>query len=211
MSRSFVASCTIIGGANGSGKSTIFEALHADGELVNADIVAREIAPDNPTSVSFQAGKRALQRLSSLIALRKSFIYETTLASHQSLRLMETARDAGYGVGLVFVVLRHPDLNVRRVAERVKLGGHSIPEDVIRRRYEGAFANFPKAIRLADQVIVYDNSESTGIEKLIQIDESAIVSNTLDEANLLHCRIAESVGSALNIGIDIVFKAAKPT
>ncbi len=211
MSGPFVASCTILGGANGSGKSTIFERLQADGEFVNADIVARQIAPDNPASASFQAGKRVLQRLDALVTSRKNFVYETTLASHQALRLMKAARSAGYSVGLAFVVLRHPDLNVLRVAERVRLGGHSIPEDVIRRRYEGAFANFPTAIRLANQTIFYDNSERTGIETLIQIADGSIVHTAMNEADPSHRRIAESVGRALNIAINFVFKAATPS
>jgi predicted ABC-type ATPase len=70
MTRSFAATCTVLGGANGSGKSTIFGQLGADGEFVNADLVARQIAPSDPTAASFRAGKLVLARL---IEARQNF------------------------------------------------------------------------------------------------------------------------------------------
>jgi predicted ABC-type ATPase len=205
-----VASCTILGGANGSGKSTIYEKLHLEGVFVNADLAAREISPGNPESVTGAAGRRVLKRLNQLLAATEDFTYETTLSSHQSLNLMERATAAGYSVNLVFVVLRDLELNVLRVAQRVMRGGHSIPEHVIRRRYEASFKKLPRAISLARQVIVYDNSNPVEFETLIEILDGSIVSSALDESNPLHCRIAECVGSALNLGVDAVFKAAKP-
>jgi predicted ABC-type ATPase len=203
-------SCTILGGANGSGKSTIYSKLHLDGELVNADLVARQIAPNNPESATEAAGRRVIQRLRQLLSARESFVYETTLSSHQSIKLMERARDNGYSVNLAFVVLRDLELNVLRVAERVMQGGHSIPEKTIRRRYAGAFERLPRAIALAHRIIIYDNSSQDNLETLIQIRDGDIVFSALNESNLLHDRIAERVGSALNIGTDSVFKDAEP-
>ncbi len=210
MSQRFAAACTVLGGANGSGKSTIFDQLDTAGEFVNADLIARQIAPATPEAASFRAGKLALGRLNRLIHEKQDFVYETTLASHQAIRLMEAARAADYNVGLIFVILRHPDLNLRRVDERVRQGGHSIPREIIRRRYEGGFANLPRAVTLAHHTTVYDNSESSGIQKLVQVAESEIILNALDEARLVHCRIAEALSDALNISVDAVFKAAKP-
>jgi predicted ABC-type ATPase len=203
-------SCTILGGANGSGKSTIYSKLHLDGELVNADLVARQIAPNNPESATEAAGRRVIQRLRQLLSARESFVYETTLSSHQSIKLMERARDNGYSVNLAFVVLRDLELNVLRVAERVMQGGHSIPEKTIRRRYAGAFERLPRAIALAHRIIIYDNSSQDNLETLIQIRDRDIVFSALNESNLLHDRIAERVASALNIGTGSVFKDADP-
>jgi predicted ABC-type ATPase len=203
-------SCTILGGANGSGKSTIYSKLHLDGELVNADLVARQISPGSPESATEAAGRRVLQRLKELLSAKESFVYETTLSSHQSIKLMERARDGGYSVNLAFIILRDLELNVLRVAERVMQGGHSIPEKTIRRRYAGAFEKLPRAIALAHQIIIYDNSSQANLETLIQIRDGSIVFNALEEASLLHCRIAERISRALNIGTDIVFKTARP-
>lgn len=131
----FVAVCTIIGGPNGSGKSTIFNLLKPVGEFVNADVIARQLSNQDPQSVEIEAAKAALDRLEELREEGEDFIFETTLSGHQSIKLMKYAREAGYQVGLVFVALASVDLNVERVAERVKTGGHDIPEPVIRRRY----------------------------------------------------------------------------
>jgi predicted ABC-type ATPase len=160
--------------------------------------------------VSGAAGRRVLTRLNRLVAATEDLTYETTLSSHQSLNLMERATASGYSVNLAFVVLRDLELNVLRVAQRVMRGGHSIPEHVIRRRYEASLKKLPRAMSLARQVIVYDNSNPVEFETLIEILDGSIVSSALNESNPLHGRIAECVGSALNLRTDAAFKAAKP-
>jgi predicted ABC-type ATPase len=212
MSVQFVASCTILGGTNGSGKSTIYEEAvrpQIEGEFVNADILARRISPEAPEAASLRAGKQVVVRLDELITKWQNFVHETTLSSRQSLQVMRRARAAGYQVGLIFVVLHSVELNILRVRERVRMGGHSIPERDIRRRYDRAFANLPEAIKAAHQTAVYDNS-STSHVKLIEISDGQIVFNALDEADGAHCQIADAVGSALDIALHMVFKTAKP-
>lgn len=211
MSDQFVASCIILGGTNGSGKSTIYEEavrLQIEGEFVNADLLARRISPSAPETASLKAGKQVVARLGELIATRLSFVHETTLSSHQSLHVMRQARAAGYHVGLVFVVLRSVDLNILRVRERVRMGGHFIPENDIRRRYGRALANLPGAIKIAHQTAIYDNSSVSHV-RLIEISDGRIAFNALDETNLTHREIAEAVGSALDIASGAVFKAAR--
>ncbi|HEY0330370.1 MAG TPA: zeta toxin family protein [Rhodopseudomonas sp.] len=202
--------CTILGGANGSGKSTIYRKLHLDGEFVNADLVARQISPEHPEAATEAAGRRVLKRLRQLLLARESFVYETTLSSYQSIRLMEHARAGGYSVNLAFVLLRDLELNVLRVAERVMQGGHSIPENTIRRRYSAAFERLPRAIALAHQAIVYDNSNQTDLQTLLTIKDGSIVFNSLDAARPLHTRIATSVGRGLNVSTVQILNAARP-
>jgi predicted ABC-type ATPase len=112
---------------------------------------------------------------------------------------MRTAKQAGYEVGLIFVALNSADLNVERVAERVARGGHNIPEDIIRRRYETAIRSLPEAISLADGTIIFDNSHASGPQLLVQIRAGSIGVNHLDEADVFHCRLAEAVGEALSL------------
>jgi predicted ABC-type ATPase len=98
MSVQFVASCTILGGTNGSGKSTIYEEAvrpQIEGEFVNADILARRISPEAPEAASLRAGKQVVVRLDELITKRQNFVHETTLSSRQSLRVIRRARAAG--------------------------------------------------------------------------------------------------------------------
>jgi predicted ABC-type ATPase len=141
--------CTILGGPNGSGKSTIYDTLDLPGRFINADIIARGINPAQPEAASMTAGRQTLAELDRTIAAGESFVYETTLSSQQSIDLMRTAKSADFDVGLVFVMLRSADMHVGRVATRVARGGHHIPEDTIRRRYETALKRLPDAIRIA--------------------------------------------------------------
>lgn len=198
--------CTIIGGPNGSGKSTIYSRLGLPGRFLNTDIIARSINPACPEAASIAAGRQTLAELARAMGTRETFVYETTLSSRQSIELMRAAKQAGYEVGLVFVALNSADLHVERVAERVARGGHDIPEDVIRRRYETALRRLPEAIRLADGSILFDNSTSSGPESLVQIRAGAIEVNHLDEADAFHCRLAEAVGEALRVSADTVFR-----
>ncbi len=205
---SFSAVCTILAGPNGSGKSSIFEALKPPGEFVNADVYARRINPEHPEDASLAAGKSVLRRLDELIEKRGNFVYETTLSSNQAITLMRNARQADYQVGLVFVALATADLNVLRVAGRVLQGGHDIPEDIVRRRYDSALVRLAQAIPLAHETAVYDNTERP-TTLLLRISGDVIEENNLDEAKTLHVRIADAVAQALSINVDAVFKAAR--
>ena len=111
---------------------------------------------------------------------------------------MRRAKQAGYEVGLVFVALDSADLNVRRVANRVARGGHDIPDDVIRRRYETAFRRLPDAIRIADGSMIFDNSTSSGPRLLVQMRAGDVEVNNLDRSDALHARLADAVISALH-------------
>lgn len=202
--------CTVFGGANGSGKSTLIRSMAPPGELVNADEIARLLDRAHPESASLAAGRMVLERLDELIAERQSFHWETTLSSHQALRHMVKARDAGFQTNLVFVVLESVALNIARVRSRVANGGHDIPEASIKRRYDNAFERLPKAIQLSDGVIVYDNTYKNDLKTLYRIEGGVPQYNMLDEARMLHVRIAEALAAALGCSADEVFKAARP-
>jgi predicted ABC-type ATPase len=94
-----VATCTVIGGPDGSGKSTIFELLNPKGEFVNADVIARLINPHAPHSVDLSTAKATLERVRELLSEGRDFVLETTLSGHQPVALMERARKAGYQSG----------------------------------------------------------------------------------------------------------------
>ena len=101
-----------------------------------------------------------LARIKALLTAKKSFAFETTLASKSFARLVERARSEGYRVTLIYVALPAAALAKRRVAKRVKSGGHDIPADVIARRFTRSLANLMTRYRmLVDEWFVYDNSE----------------------------------------------------
>ena len=151
----------VIGGPNGAGKSTVAARLIPPTmEFVNADEIAKTLAETVTDSVNVQAGRLMLQRLDELEAHRANFAIETTLAS-RSLAPAHTATAAqGYVFSLLYVWVPDADLSVQRVAERVRRGGHYIPEDVIRRRYKAGLENFFTIYQpIADRWRMYDNSE----------------------------------------------------
>ncbi len=132
-------------------------------EFVNADEIARGLSPFQPEAVSIQAGRLMLERLRELLAAGETFALETTLATRHYLRFIAEARAQGYFVSLFFFWLNSPGLAVRRVRERVREGGHHIPEPIIRRRYEGGLQQFFTAYRTAvDSWSFIDNSDGAG-------------------------------------------------
>lgn len=152
----------IIAGCNGAGKTTAAYNLLPDVfktvEFVNADEIARGLSPFNPTGVAFQAGRIMLERLEQLVGENKSFSFETTLSGHTYLDFIRKAKEKGYGVTFFYVYLNSVNLAIERVAIRVSKGGHSIPKDVIERRYFKGLSNFSKYAEEADDWFVYDNS-----------------------------------------------------
>ena len=129
-------------------------------EFVNADEIAKTLAETVTDSVNVQAGRLMLQRLNELEEARASFAIETTLASRSLAPRIQRLRANGYVFSLIFVWVPSSDLSVQRVAERVRRGGHYIPEDVIRRRYKAGLDNFFSIYQpIADRWRIYDNSE----------------------------------------------------
>ena len=171
----------IISGCNGAGKTTasytiLPDILNCD-EFVNADEIAKGLSPFHPESASIQAGKLMLERITKLISKDKDFAFETTLATKSYRNLIVSAKEKGYQVTLLFFWLRSQDLAVKRVETRVKEGGHNIPENVIRRRYENGLNNFFNIFEsIVDNWILIDNSGEP-YEIIAQKNENEIIIN----------------------------------
>jgi predicted ABC-type ATPase len=150
----------LLAGPNGAGKSTLFEGVigpttHLD--FVNADNIAQERWPDDPASRSYDAAVIAAERRAELIAARRSFATETVFSHSSKLELVHAAIDAGYLVTL-HVVIVPETLAVARVASRVEVGGHTVPEEKVRERYSRLWPLVASAIEVVDSAFVYDNS-----------------------------------------------------
>jgi predicted ABC-type ATPase len=104
-----------------------------------------------------------LERLRYLARERRDFAFETTLAGRAHAQKLLELRSSGYRSHLVFLSLPGPDLAIARVAERVRRGGHHVPNDVVRRRYYAGLRNlFDVYSEVVDRWQVYDNSDFTG-------------------------------------------------
>jgi len=153
----------VLAGPNGAGKSTaalvlLRGALHVD-EFVNADTIARGLSAFNPESAALEAGRTMLKRLDELAAARANFAFETTLASRSFAPKLERWIAIGYRFHLIFLWLPNADLAVERVASRVRDGGHSVSEEIIRRRYRAGLRNFFELYKpLAFSWSLLDNS-----------------------------------------------------
>jgi predicted ABC-type ATPase len=128
-------------------------------EFVNADEIAKGLSPFNPESAAIQSGRLMLERINHLIIKGKDFAFETTLATKSYKSFINKAKENGYYVSLLFFWLRSADLAVKRVETRVKEGGHSIAEEVIKRRYENGLRNFFGIFEpIVDEWMFIDNS-----------------------------------------------------
>ena len=151
----------IIAGPNGAGKTTFaleFLPNEADCPIfVNADEIAEAFSPGNPDAAAVAAGREMLRQIDELVARGKTFAFETTLSGLAYAKRIPIWQAAGYHVKLLFLRLSSPKLAIQRVAERVALGGHSIPEPDIRRRFGRGLENFETAYRrVVDSWVLYD-------------------------------------------------------
>jgi predicted ABC-type ATPase len=157
----------VLAGPNGAGKSTAAPAiLHGTlgvTEFVNADVIARGLSAFEPERAAMAAGRIMLARLRDLARQRTSFAFETTLASRSFAPWIAGLIHGGYEFHLVFLWLPSAEHAVARVAERVRVGGHDVPEETVRRRYHGGLRNFFELYQPMTRTWrVYDNSLASG-------------------------------------------------
>lgn len=151
----------VFAGPNGAGKSTLARRYAAARiELVNPDDIAFKINPNHRGDpvIMLKAGREAIRQRNQLLQSGKHFGIETTLSGHSELAFMKEAREAGYKVNLVFVGISSVIQSERRVDERVRLGGHPVPETDLKRRFERSMGNLAEAMGIAHRTLVFDNS-----------------------------------------------------
>jgi predicted ABC-type ATPase len=153
----------VIAGPNGAGKTTFAREFLPHfakcDEFVNADLIATGLSPFAPGSAAIQAGRLVLKRIDELAAQEVDFGFETTLSGQAYQKFFSRLLKAGYRIHLFFLWLPTEGLAVRRVSDRVRQGGHSVPEKDIRRRYWRGLENlFRSYASLAQTCVIYDNS-----------------------------------------------------
>ena len=175
----------VLAGPNGAGKTTaapqVLREVLGVVEFVNADTIAQGLAAFSPDMVALEAGGIMLARLKHLGEHRRSFAFETTLASRSLAPWLAGLIQGGYEFHLIFLWLPSANLAVDRVADRVRMGGHGVPEETVRRRYRAGLRNFFKLYQtLATTWAIYDNSDAGGM-RLIAAGRGAVVSQIGDE------------------------------
>lgn len=152
----------VLAGPNGAGKTTfamrfLREVVHCR-EFLNADLIAAGLSPFAPETQALRSGRLLLTRMKELIDAREDFGFETTLAGKSYVNTLIRMKRSGYRLVLYFLWLPSADIAIARVANRVRQGGHDIPEAVIRRRYEAGLRNFFRSYSpLADAWGLYNS------------------------------------------------------
>ena len=210
----------IFAGVNGAGKSTAYEidpCLANNLPIINPDVYAKEMAnkvgarsindlpPNLQTKVNIKAGKLALIKREKALKEGLSFGIETTASSDSIFRLIDKAHKLDYLVNLVYVMLPNEYVHIKRVSQRVRVGGHNVNSEDIKRRFSRATILFPKLLSKTDIAHVFDNTTNykLALEKEIplKINNKPAITNSI-------------MPKALNAGFDpfslytIIVKAA---
>jgi predicted ABC-type ATPase len=199
----------IISGCNGAGKTTASYSLLPEmldcTQFVNSDEFAKGLSPFNPEKASIQASRYMLMKIRYLLKRNQDFAVETTLATRTLLKTVKMAQEAGYTVTLLYFWLNSPELAIERVRARVSTGGHDIPEETIRRRYQVGidyFFNYYSPV--CERWILADNSQipfrviAEGTrDEVINIKDENTYYKIRELANKLHVEEDENGGSIL--------------
>jgi predicted ABC-type ATPase len=174
-------------------------------QFVNSDEFAKGLSPFNPEKASIQASRYMLMKIRYLLKRNQDFAVETTLATRTLLKTVKMAQEAGYTVTLLYFWLNSPELAIERVRARVSTGGHDIPEETIRRRYQVGidyFFNYYSPV--CERWILADNSQipfrviAEGTrDEVINIKDENTYYKIRELANKLHVEEDENGGSIL--------------
>jgi len=146
----------VIAGPNGSGKTTATRGISIVGTYVNADDIKTATGCSD-----LEAAQMAEHLREHLLEATADFTFETVLSTDRNLDLIRRANAAGYEITAVFVLTVDASINVARVRARVASGGHFVPEDKIRSRYERSLINIPTLIDICDTTIIIDNTRES--------------------------------------------------
>ncbi len=152
----------IIAGPNGAGKTTFARAFLPEEaqcpRFINADLIAAGLSPFAPETAALKAGRLMLAEIADCVRKGESFAFETTLSGQSYLAHINQWRAQGYHVSLFFLSLPDAETAIARVQERVRQGGHDIPQEVIRRRFTAGLRNFESAYKwVVDTWVKYNN------------------------------------------------------
>jgi predicted ABC-type ATPase len=164
----------IIGGANGSGKSTFTESYLKNKEdmlVIDPDKIAREL-PNDILNKDIAAGKIAIKKMNEYINDDKSFMVETTLSGNTHFKMIDKAIEKGYKTALVYIGIEDYSKNIDRINKRALQGLHDVPKEDVIRRYERSLKNLKKYYDKVDEKIIFDNSKS--YKKLLHVDNKKL-------------------------------------
>lgn len=136
-------------------KTTVTKMAKTVGEYINADDIKRTTLCSD-----LEAAVKAEELREKMIEQKKDVTFETVLSTDRNLLLLRKAKEQGYFVRCIYVLTANADINVARVSAREALGGHGVPEEKTRQRYERALKLIPQLVDACDVLHLYDNTEA---------------------------------------------------
>lgn len=169
----------VLAGSNGAGKTTFYELYLESLELpfVNADRIAKTLSSNDPNPLAYQAAQLADDVRRDLVNRRLSFCMETVFSdpAGDKVQFLKSAQTGGYGILGIFIQLSDPPLSVARVAQRVRHGGHDVPDDKLHSRFERTAENIRNALQFVDLGFAIDNSSVDSPYRLIEVWANGIL------------------------------------
>lgn len=138
------AEIIIISGANGVGKTTFAKPFveYLGYKFLNADEIAKKLDDQGFKNTMIKAGRIFFTELRMSIAKRENIVLETTLSGNYINKISKKAKEEGYRIRVIYIFVDSVELCIERVNARVKKGGHDVPEEDIRRRFQRSLNNF---------------------------------------------------------------------
>ncbi len=176
----------IVAGPNGSGKSTFAEAylvrLKKRSNYLNPDLIASAVTPGQNGIGQFKSGRILLEQLKLSISKGEDVAFESTLSGRTYLNILRQAQQQGYQIKIYFVFLRDKKMNLLRIKQRVRMGGHDIPTKDVIRRYKRSFFNFWTHYRLfCKDWILFSNTSEQPQERINLKEFKALSSEQQDK------------------------------
>ena len=145
----------VFAGPNGSGKTTITKLAKVIEPYINADDIKK-----TTHCTDLEAAIAAEKMREDNLEEGNDFTFETVMSTDRNLNLLRRAKSKGYFVRCIYVLTSNPEVNISRVRSREQAGGHGVPEDRIRDRYDKALALIPELVEVCDILHIYDNTDS---------------------------------------------------
>lgn len=145
---------TIIGGVNGTGKSSLTGVLK--GRMNNLGVIIDEekIVIEKADGDNFKGGRIAVKKIRDCLEKGICFTQETTLSGFTTAK---KASQAGYHIRMFYVGLDTAEESMLRIQNRVAHGGHDIPSEAVLRRFDGRWKNVANVLPYCDEAVFYDN------------------------------------------------------
>lgn len=152
----------VIAGPPGGGKSTAFPASSFGVESFNADDRAAELNAGSYRAIAPEIREKVNAAFEAFIAenirTKSSFAFETTLRTNITLRQAADAKSKGFSVAMKYLAMGSLQDHLERVAARAEGGGHAASSSTLGRIYDASLRNLSRALRMLDEVEVFDNA-----------------------------------------------------